>query len=65
MPAVLNAANEIAVHAFLDGRTGFNDIPVIIKKTMDAHDVQEAKQLEVVLEADRWARAKTLEVLRG
>jgi 1-deoxy-D-xylulose-5-phosphate reductoisomerase len=64
MPAVLNAANEIAVHAFLDGLTGFNDIPAIIKKTMDAHDVQEAQQLEVVLEADRWARAKALEVLK-
>ncbi len=65
MPAVLNAANEIAVHAFLDGLTGFNDIPVIIKKTMDAHNVQEATQLDVVLEADRWARAKALEVLKG
>ncbi|HTZ17765.1 MAG TPA: 1-deoxy-D-xylulose-5-phosphate reductoisomerase [Dissulfurispiraceae bacterium] len=65
MPAVLNAANEIAVHAFLDGLIGFNNIPDIIKKTMDAHNVQEARQLDVVLEADRWARAKALEVLKG
>jgi 1-deoxy-D-xylulose-5-phosphate reductoisomerase len=65
MPAVLNAANEVVVHAFLDGLTGFNDIPVIIKKTMDAHEVKEVRQLDVVLEADRWARSKALEVLKG
>ncbi len=65
MPAVLNAANEVVVHAFLDGLTGFNDIPVIIKKTMDAHEVKEVRQLDVVLEADRWARGKALEVLKG
>ena len=65
MPAVLNAANEVAVHAFLEGLTGFNDIPVIIKKTLDAHEVKEARQLDIVLEADRWARSKALEVLRG
>jgi 1-deoxy-D-xylulose-5-phosphate reductoisomerase len=65
MPAVLNASNEVVVHAFLDGRIGFNDIPVIIKKTMDAHEVKEARQLDVVLEADRWARSKALEVLKG
>jgi 1-deoxy-D-xylulose-5-phosphate reductoisomerase len=65
MPAVLNAANEVAVHAFLDGLTGFNNIPVIIKKTLDAHEVKEARQLDIVLEADRWARSKALEVLRG
>ncbi len=65
MPAVLNAANEVAVYAFLDGLIGFNDIPVIIKKTLDAHKVKEALQLDVVLEADLWARGKVTEVLRG
>lgn len=63
MPAVLNAANEVAVAAFLDGRTGFNRIPVIIKKIMDSHALRNADDIDVVLEADRWAREKTLEEL--
>ncbi|HMK61361.1 MAG TPA: 1-deoxy-D-xylulose-5-phosphate reductoisomerase [Dissulfurispiraceae bacterium] len=63
MPAVLNAANEIAVHAFLDGLIGFMDIPAIIKRVMKDHDIKEAMQLNVVLEADRWARAKASEVI--
>lgn len=65
MPAVLNAANEVAVHAFLDGLIGFQDIPDIIRKTMDAHEVKEAGQLEVVLEADSWARSRAMEVIKG
>ncbi len=64
MPAVLNAANEVAVHAFLDGLIGFTDIPAIIKKVMNAHEVKEARQLDIVLEADRWARIKAAEVLK-
>ena len=38
MPAVLNAANEVAVEAFLSGRIGFTHIPAVIAKTMDQHD---------------------------
>lgn len=60
MPCVLNASNEIAVHAFLNDRIGFNDIPVIIKKTIDSHTVKLHPILDDVLEADRWAR-KTAE----
>lgn len=56
MPAVLNAANEIAVAAFLDGVVGFNKIPVIINNIMERHTLRAADDLEVVLEADRWAR---------
>ena len=37
MPAVLNAANEMAVAAFLDGRLGFMDIPKTVEATMEAH----------------------------
>jgi 1-deoxy-D-xylulose-5-phosphate reductoisomerase len=60
MPAVLNASNEIAVAAFLDGIIGFNRIPVIIKKVMDSHKLQPADNIGVILEADRWAREDTL-----
>jgi 1-deoxy-D-xylulose-5-phosphate reductoisomerase len=48
MPAVLNAANEAAVEAFLDGGIGFTDIPVIIRKTMEAHTPEPADTLEAV-----------------
>jgi 1-deoxy-D-xylulose-5-phosphate reductoisomerase len=63
MPAVLNGANEVAVEAFLTGRIKFLDIPVLIEKTMEAHHVHEADSIEMVLEADRWARNKAMEVL--
>jgi 1-deoxy-D-xylulose-5-phosphate reductoisomerase len=56
MPAILNAANEVAVAAFLEGRTGFTDIPRIIEKTMDSLAGQAADSLEVLLEADAQAR---------
>jgi 1-deoxy-D-xylulose-5-phosphate reductoisomerase len=56
MPAVLNAANEIAVAAFLDERIRFGDIPRLIAGACDAHTPQPAKNLEAVLSADAWAR---------
>jgi 1-deoxy-D-xylulose-5-phosphate reductoisomerase len=55
MPAALNAANEAAVDSFLKGRIGFNDIPVIIKKTTDSHEVRMVEDLESVLAAHRAA----------
>jgi 1-deoxy-D-xylulose-5-phosphate reductoisomerase len=56
MPAVLNASNEIAVAAFLDGILRFNEISVIIKKVMYSHKHQPASDIDVILEADSWAR---------
>jgi len=58
MPAVLNAANEVAVDAFLQRVIGFNDIPAIIKNTMHLHKRAEVSGIGVVKEADRWAREK-------
>ena len=56
MPAVLNAANEIAVGAFLNGGIGFMDIPYIIKKTMGAYTVKHSYSIGELLEADQWGR---------
>ena len=56
MPAVLNAANEIAVQAFLDRRIGFLGIAATIRRTMDAHIPREILTLEDALQADVWAR---------
>ncbi|NTU67902.1 MAG: 1-deoxy-D-xylulose-5-phosphate reductoisomerase [Chlorobiaceae bacterium] len=55
-PAVLNAANEIAVAAFLDGRISFTGIPELVDMTMQAHEAWEPVELDEYLEADRWAR---------
>jgi len=56
MPAVLNAANEVAVMAFLRGETSFLSIPEVIEKTMSRHDLINSPGLEDILEADSWAR---------
>ncbi|MGH7770844.1 MAG: 1-deoxy-D-xylulose-5-phosphate reductoisomerase [Candidatus Binatia bacterium] len=59
MPAVLNAANEIAVAAFLQRRIGFREIHRLIEKTMEAHTKKHPTELQEILEVDRWARDKT------
>jgi 1-deoxy-D-xylulose-5-phosphate reductoisomerase len=56
MPAVLNAANEVAVAAFLDEKIKFGDIPRLIQATCESHVVRPALNLEAVLLADKWAR---------
>jgi 1-deoxy-D-xylulose-5-phosphate reductoisomerase len=56
LPVVLNAANEVAVEHFLDGKLGFTAIPRVIKETLDAHDVQDVTTLELVRGVDKWAR---------
>jgi 1-deoxy-D-xylulose-5-phosphate reductoisomerase len=56
MPAVLNAANEVAVHAFLQRRIGFLDIPAIVETVMGLHDPIAEPDLETVWQVDEWAR---------
>ena len=58
MPATLNAANEVAVEAFLNGGIRFTNIAEIIRSTMDDHNPKDVETLEDALEADRWAREK-------
>lgn len=53
---VLNAANEIAVHAFLAGRIPFLDIARVVRYTLENHQATAASTLEQVLQADEWAR---------
>jgi 1-deoxy-D-xylulose-5-phosphate reductoisomerase len=56
LPAVLNAANEVAVEAFLNGEIGFMGIPQVIETVMKSHHPAASPTLENILEADRWAR---------
>lgn len=56
MPAVLNAANEVAVDAFLRQELSFNAIPDLIEQVMKRHAVEQIDELQTVLAADNWAR---------
>ncbi|HTX22390.1 MAG TPA: 1-deoxy-D-xylulose-5-phosphate reductoisomerase [Candidatus Aquilonibacter sp.] len=56
LPAVLNAANEIAVEAFVNRKIAFPQIAETVRRTMDAHEVIQHPKLEQILEADAWAR---------
>jgi 1-deoxy-D-xylulose-5-phosphate reductoisomerase len=56
LPAVLNAANEVAVEAFVNRKINFPQITEIVRRTMDAHKVVSHPTLEQILEADAWAR---------
>jgi 1-deoxy-D-xylulose-5-phosphate reductoisomerase len=56
MPAVLNAANEVAVERFLQGGCSFPSIWQTVEATMQAHDNRSNPSLEAIIEADRWAR---------
>ena len=55
-PAVLNAANEVAVEHFLNGQLRFLDIAALNERVLEAHDPQPVTDLDSLLEADRWAR---------
>jgi 1-deoxy-D-xylulose-5-phosphate reductoisomerase len=56
MPAVLNAANEIAVEAFVNRKISFPQITDLVRHTLDAHRVVPHPDLDQILEADTWAR---------
>lgn len=65
-PAVYNAANEVAVDAFHEGRIRFPDIVATVSQVLAAHDVPSREHLTVddVLAADAWARAEASELIR-
>ena len=56
LPAVLNAANEVAVAAFLEEKLSFPGIWRVVERTMNAHTVAEHPSLEQIIDADTWAR---------
>jgi 1-deoxy-D-xylulose-5-phosphate reductoisomerase len=64
MPTVLNAANEIAVDAFLKGKIFFYQIPDLIEKTMASHEKIPMENIEMVMKTDTWAREKATNLLK-
>jgi 1-deoxy-D-xylulose-5-phosphate reductoisomerase len=65
MPAILNAANEIAVNAFLEGSLKFTDLPLLLQRVMEEHDVKSVHTIEDILRADQWARERSKTILEG
>jgi 1-deoxy-D-xylulose-5-phosphate reductoisomerase len=63
MPAVLNAANEVAVNSFLEETIKFTDIPSVVEKVMEYHQVKPLVTLDDALRADQWARERTKKLI--
>lgn len=63
LPAVLNAANEVAVSAFLRGATTFESIPGVVETVMGRHAMWPADSMEAVEAADTWARQEAISIL--
>ena len=63
MPAVLSAANEVAVRYFLEEKIGFLDVPRILKFVMEAHTPVTFKAVDEVLKADLWARREAEKII--
>lgn len=64
-PAVLNAANEVAVAAYPEGVIGFPTIPEVVAETLSRHRATPVGGLEAVLEADAWARKEAERLIRA
>lgn len=64
-PAVLNAADEVAVNLFLSGKIGFSQITRIVEETIRRHDVIMAPSIDEILKADQWARDIVLNDISG
>jgi len=62
--AVLNAANEVAVQAFLESQVPFSSIPAVIERTLEKHQTVSRPTLADILDADAWARTKASELCR-
>ncbi len=65
VPAVLNAANEVAVNAFLAGSIKFTEIPLLLQKVMEEHELKVVHTIEDILKADHWARERAKAHLEG
>ncbi len=63
MPAVLSAANEVAVRHFLEERIGYTDIARVIKATMEAHRPVRFRTVEEALTTDLWARGEAERII--
>ena len=63
MMPVLNGANEIAVNAFLQRKIGFVEIPELIERTMENHEIFTIDSIDKAIEANQWARSRAKQIL--
>ncbi len=63
LPAVMNAANEVAVAAFLNLKTDFPGIMRIVSECIEAHTPVDNPDLSSIIDADRWAREKAASLI--
>jgi 1-deoxy-D-xylulose-5-phosphate reductoisomerase len=63
MPAILNATNEVGVNAFLEGSIKFTEIPFLLRRVMEEHEVKKIHTVEDILRADHWARERAKTIL--
>ena len=64
-PAVLSAADEVAVHAFLDNKIGFTDIPKLVDRVLSEHESSPGMDAEELMEVDRWATRRAQELVKS
>ncbi len=64
-PAVLNAANEVAVYSFLEGKLSFYGITDVVQRILEENPFKNARKFEDYLEADLWARERALRIIQG
>jgi len=65
MPTILNAANEVAANAFLEGSIRFTDVPIILQRLMEEHEVKPVRTIEDILRADQWSRERAKNLIEG
>ena len=65
LPAVMNAANEVTVQAFLNQQVSFTQLPEVIAEIMNQHEVVTHPELSEILNADEWARRNASEKIAG
>lgn len=65
LPAVMNAANEVAVDAFCDGKIRYDQITATVAQTMSRHEIVHYEDLVQVLDADDWARIEAARIVAG
>ena len=64
LPCVMNAANEVAVAAFLSGQGSYLGIAECVEAVMNAHETQRVESIDQLLELDAWARATARAAIR-
>jgi 1-deoxy-D-xylulose-5-phosphate reductoisomerase len=64
-PAVLSAADDVAVHSFLGGKIAFTDIPRLVDRVLSEHKRTPGLDFAELLDADLWATARAEELVKG